>query len=544
MDETQPPSRAASAGDRYARIAAAFAPADRTLPTILQRQAERYADRVLFKSGPTQWTYAETAAMAARWAQRLANAGVTAGDRVAIICGNRPEFLQIYLGCGWLGAVATPINTAFRGAQLAHVLGNALPKLLVVEAVHRPILETVSDEVIPAMVWDIGAEGVRGQDGTVLVDDPGDPTLPAPALGPGDTVAILYTSGTTGPSKGVCCPQAQMFWWGIYSARALGIQEGDVLLTTLPIFHTNALNAFYQALLNGCTYVLEPKFSASGFWSSLRENQATVTYLLGAMAAILLSRPEAPEDRQHQVRVALGGGVPERFHATFLERFGVPLVDGYGSTETNFVFASPVPSDHPGSMGYLMDGAEARIVDGNDAPLPDGEAGELLLRPVEPFSFATGYFNMPDKTVEAWRNFWFHTGDRVVREPDGPYRFIDRVKDAIRRRGENVSSWEVEQVLSGHPLVAASAVFAVPSEFGEDEVAAALQPKQGAVIDPVEIMRFCEDRLAYFAVPRFLRFLSEMPLTENGKIRKVTLREQGVTPDMWDREKAGYRLRR
>lgn len=530
--------------DRYGRIAKRFAPAERTLSTILQRQAERYGDRILFRAGATQWSYRESAAIAARWARQLSDAGVGAGDRVAIMCGNRPEFLQIYLGCAWLGAVATPINTAFRGAQLTHVLSNARPKLLVVEAVHRPILDTVSAAVIPALLWSIDERGVCDGNGEAVADDPGEAGLPAPAIAPGDTVAILYTSGTTGPSKGVCCPQAQMFWWGIYSARAIGIQEGDVLLTTLPIFHTNALNAFYQAILNGCTYVLEPKFSASGFWKSLRENKATVTYLLGAMAAILLSRPEAPEDRQHAVRVALGGGVPERFHGTFLERFGVPLVDGYGSTETNFVFASPIPSDHPGSMGYLMEGAEARIVDAHDSPLPDGEAGELLLRPVEPFSFATGYFNMPDKTVEAWRNFWFHTGDRVVREPDGHYRFIDRVKDAIRRRGENVSSWEVEQALSEHPSVAACAVFAVPSELGEDEVAAALQPKDGVAIDPLDIMRFCEERLAYFAVPRFLRFLSEMPLTENGKIKKVVLREQAITPDMWDREAAGYQLRR
>jgi crotonobetaine/carnitine-CoA ligase len=244
------------------------------------------------------------------------------------------------------------------------------------------------------------------------------------------------------------------------------------------------------------------------------------------------------------VRVALGGGVPARFHAAFLERFGVPLVDGYASTETNFVFASPIPSDHPGSMGYLIPGAEACIVDADDTPVPDGEPGELLLRPIEPFSFATGYFNMHDKTVEAWRNLWFHTGDRVIRERDGHYRFIDRVKDAIRRRGENVSSWEVERVLTEHPSVAACAVFAVPSEFGEDEVAAAIQARPDQFLDPVEVIRFCEGRLAYFAVPRYLRFLSEMPLTENGKIKKVALREAGITADMWDREAAGYKLRR
>lgn len=543
MQDRSQALKQAAATDRYAGIVQAFAPAERTLSTILTRQAERYGDRVLLRCGLVEWTYAETASMAARWATRLSRAGVAAGDRVAIMAGNRPEFLQVYLGCAWLGAVATPINTAFRGAQLAHVLGNSQPVLLVIEETFRPLLETLPDrKVVPSLIWEIGADGLRGPDGAPLAG--GSEPLPPPLVRPGDTVAILYTSGTTGPSKGVCCPQAQLFWWGVYSARALGIREGDVLLTTLPIFHTNALNAFYQAMLNGCTYVLEPKFSASGFWKTVREHKATVTYLLGAMAAILLSRPEAPDDRNHQVRVALGGGVPEKFHAVFLQRFGVPLVDGYASTETNFAFASPIPSDRPGTMGYLMPGAEALIVDADDSPLADGEAGELLLRPVEPFSFATGYFNMADKTVEAWRNYWFHTGDRVVRDPDGHYRFIDRVKDAIRRRGENVSSWEVEEALMGHPAIAACAVYAVPSELGEDEVAAAIQLKDGMDLDPVEVMRHCEARLAYFAVPRFLRVLSAMPLTENGKIRKVALREAGITPDMWDREAAGYKLKR
>lgn len=529
----------AADGDRYMQIAAQFPPAERTLPAILQRQSERYGDRVLFRFGTTEWSYRDVARIARNSAWHLAQAGIAHGDRIAILSANRPDFLKVYLGCAWLGAIATPINTAFRGAQLAHVLTNSEPKILAIEEGLKPALETLPEGfALPEAIWTIGDDGLD------MGDDAPDGWTPEKPVRPSDTVAILYTSGTTGPSKGVCCPQAQLFWWGIYSARALGIVEGDVLLTTLPIFHTNALNAFYQAMLNGCTYVLEPKFSASGFWKSVQKNKATVTYLLGAMAAILLSREQSPEERDHSIRVALGGGVPDRFHAIFRERFGVPLVDGYGSTETNFAFASPVPSDHPGSMGYLMPGFEACIVDADDMPLPDGEAGELLLRPVEPFSFATGYFHMPEKTVEAWQNLWFHTGDRVVRETDGHYRFIDRVKDAIRRRGENISSWEVEQVLMAHPSVAACAVYAIPSEMGEDEVAAAIEAKPGMVLDPIELTQFCETRLAYFAVPRYLRFLDAMPLTENGKIKKVVLREQAITPNIWDREASGYQLKR
>jgi len=534
-------------GPIWSQAAERFPPADRILSTILTRQAAQYRDRTLFAFGETRWSYDDAAAIAAASAARLIRTGVQAGDRVALMCSNRPEFLEVYLGCAWMGAVTVPINTALRGIQLSHILRNATPKLLVIESAFMAAIETLESDVAPPdIIWTIGESAAvpPAASGSVSPLPPlGDGVPPAPVQ-PDDTVAILYTSGTTGPSKGVCCPQAQMFWWGVYSARALDIRQGDVLFTTLPLFHTNALNAFYQALLNGCTYALEPKFSASGFWAAARRHRATVGYLLGAMAVMLLAQPKSNDDTAHFLRVALGGGVPGQFHGPFLERFGVPLLDGYGSTETNFVFASSIPSDRPGTMGHLVEGVEACIVGPDDTPLPDGEAGELLLRSREPLAFSTGYFGMPDKTAEAWRNLWFHTGDRVVRDADGHYRFVDRMKDSIRRRGENVSSWEVEQVLLKHPAIAACAIYPLPSELGEDEVAAAVQLEPGHALEPIDIVGHCEGKMAYFAVPRFVRIVAEMPLTENGKIRKVTLREAGKTPDTWDRDAAGYKLRR
>ncbi|MGY3143132.1 crotonobetaine/carnitine-CoA ligase [Bradyrhizobium sp. USDA 3397] len=530
----------------WARAMASFPPSERILSTMLTRQAERYGDRLLLVAGETRWTFAQAAAIAAASAQTLVDAGIKPGDRVALMCSNRPEFLQVYLGCAWLGAIAVPINTALRGFQLSHIFRNSQPALLVVEAQFASAVDSVEADVeLPPRTWIIGAgaDAVGARISAVPLPPLG-AAAPAGAVRPGDTVAILYTSGTTGPAKGVCCPQAQLFWWGIYSARALGIREGDVLFTTLPLFHTNALNAFYQALLNGCTYVLESKFSASGFWAAARHHNATVGYLLGAMASMLLAQPKSADESMHRLRVALGGGVPPQIHGPFRERFGVPLVDGYGSTETNFVFAGTIPSDRAGTMGYLADGIEARIVDENDSALPDGEAGELVLRAREPFAFASGYFGMPEKTVEAWRNLWFHSGDRVVRDSDGHYRFVDRMKDSIRRRGENVSSWEVEQAIQAHPAVAACAIYPLPSELGEDEVAAAILLEPGHLLQPVDIVRHCEGRIAYFAIPRYVRILSQMPLTENGKIKKGVLRDAGVTTDTWDREAAGVKVRR
>ena len=363
------------------------------------------------------------------------------------------------------------------------------------------------------------------------------PAVEPPIL-PSDILAILYTSGTTGPAKGVLCPQAQYHWWGVHSAEVLGVGAGDVLCTTLPLFHINALNTFAQASLAGARVVFEPRFSASAFWPTMLSRQASVVYLLGAMVPILLAQPVSAAERSHRVRIGLGPGVPASAAAAFRERTGVPLLEGYGSTETNFVIASAPDRSRSGCMGWLRPGFEARVVDAHDVALPPGEAGELLLRADEPFAFASGYFGKPEATVAAWRNLWFHTGDRVVREVDGAFRFVDRLKDAIRRRGENISSYEVEQVLQSHPAVAAVAVFPVRSELAEDEVMAAVVAREGGAIDPVGLVAFCRTRLPYFAIPRYVEVVADLPRTENGKMQKFKLRERGVTPAAWDRQAA------
>ena len=355
------------------------------------------------------------------------------------------------------------------------------------------------------------------------------------AVRPGDALAILYTSGTTGPAKGVQCPHAQYVWWGLNSARILGLSGDDVLATSLPLFHINALNTFAQALVAGCRVAYEARFSASGFWSAMAAAQASVVYLLGAMVPMLLAQPAGAAERAHRVRIGLGPGVPAPAARAFLERSGVPLIDGYGSTETNFVIAGALDAPRPGAMGWLQPGFQARVVDAEDVELPAGEAGELVLRADAPFAFASGYFGRPERTLEAWRNLWFHTGDRVVRDADGAFRFIDRIKDSIRRRGENISSWEVEQVLLGHPAVAEAAVYPVRSELAEDEVMAALLAHPGARLDPAELCRYCATRLPRFALPRFIDVVAELPRTENGKVQKYRLSQRGVTAGTWDR---------
>jgi carnitine-CoA ligase len=527
-----------SASHLRAQWSQSFAPADRTLPAMLTRQAERFAQKPLVTAGGTTWTYAETYEAAACCAGTLRSAGIQPGDRVAIICSNRIEFLEIVLGCAWLGAVAVPINVASRGPQLQHILSNCAARLLVMEATYAENLALLHPpELAIEAIWLIDATTEVRLGEVVSISMPrGSERIAAAPVRPGDLALILYTSGTTGPSKGVCCPQAQYFWWAVNTASLLQLRADDVLCTSLPLFHTNALNTFYQALLTGASVCFETRFSASRFFDSLIHHRATVTYLLGAMVPILLSRPRSPDEAEHTVRIALAPGVPAQFHEEFTRRTGIRLLDGWGSTETNFVLGTSIEHQKPGLMGPVFEGFQARVVDDEGNDVADDTAGELVVRADDPFAFATRYFRAPEKTGEAWRNLWFHTGDRVVRQSDGYFRFVDRLKDAIRRRGENISSFEVEQVLLSHSAVANAAAFPVRSSLAEDEVMAAVVLHRGQQLTEAELIAFCEPRLPYFAVPRYLEFVRELPTTESGKVQKYKLRERGVTERTWDRE--------
>jgi crotonobetaine/carnitine-CoA ligase len=460
---------------------------------------------------------------------------------------NRLEAVDAWFACAWLGAILVPFNAATRGPQLEHVLTDCAPRVFIVEEpflAHLEVLERVPDEL--ERLWVLDREPGGDYRGRPLEAYP-EPASPVPAadVQPGDTVAILYTSGTTGPSKGVMCPQAQFYWWARSTASMLGgLSQDDVLYTCLPLFHTNALNSCIQALSHGAEFVVGERFSASRFWDRVLEADATVTYLLGAMVSILSKTAEVPAEKRHRVRVALAPATPRDLHELFRERFGVQLRDGFGMTETNAVIGALDGEQRPGTMGKAMPGYQVKVVDEHDEEVPDGTAGELVMRADEAYAFATGYWRMPEQTVASWRNLWFHSGDRAVRDPDGSFRFLDRLKDAIRRRGENISAWEVETVLQSHPDVAAAAVIPVPSPLGEDDVMGVVVPRAGAELDLVSLMDHCQPRLAYFAIPRYLDVVEALPLTENGKVRKFVLRERGITPTTWDREAAGYVLRR
>ena len=492
-----------------------------TLPGLLAFAAEEFGGRVFLRVGDVTRTYRETREAAATMAGALAARGCRPGDRVAVMAGNRIEHIDLILGGAWLGAVLVPLNTGLRGQGLRDILRTAEPAFLLADAEsaarvtgagYRGTLWVLGDDDIPA-------PGCAG-------------ALPPAPVRPDDTAFVLFTSGTTGTSRGVRCPHAQSVWWGRNVADALRLTADDVLHTCLPLFHTNALNALAQAMTVGATYVLAPRFSATRYWTQAADAGATVVYLLGAMAPMLLAQPPGPRERAHRVRCGLSPATPGPAWQPFRERFGVTLVDGFGSTETNLVIGSTPEEQRPGYMGTVRDGFGARVVDECLDPVPDGAAGELLVRTHQRFAFSTGYLGDAEELPpESWRR----TGDRVIRETDGWFRFVDRIKDVIRRRGENVSSQEVESVLRAHPAVADAVAFPVPSELAEDEVMVAVLPGPGRVLDPWDLVRHCERELPAFAVPRYIDTVAELPLTATGKVRKAVLRTRGITATTWDR---------
>lgn len=514
----------------------ALPPKLRTIQHLITAQAERLGDRPCVSIGAVSLSYADVRSSAACFAGTLRNMGIEPGDRVAVISENRWEVMQLLLACAWTGAILVPLNTASRGAQLQHLLTNAGPKLVAGEAGLLPTIAAIRPppEVERLLRIGVGDEVSWGDMRSAPFPQEMAPVTPA-SLGPGDPFAILGTSGTTGPSKGVICPHAQFYWWGVNMGSMLAIQQDDVLYTCLPLFHTNALNAFAQALIHGAQFVVGPRFSSSHFWERTLAANATVTYLFGPMVSMLLSGDVSPQDRSHRLRVALAPGTAPELCDAFATRFGIKIVEAHGMTETNAVIGPRDGEQRAGWMGRVMPGFEVRVVDEDDVPVPDGAPGELVMRASEPYSFSSGYWRMPEATVASWRNLWFHSGDRVVRE-DGWLRFLDRIKDSIRRRGENVSAWEVEQVLLQHGDVEAAAVIPVPSRLGEDDVMAYVVPRRGAQIDLADLARFCEPRLPYFAIPRYFDLLERLPLTSTGKVEKYSLRERGIGAAAWDRD--------
>jgi carnitine-CoA ligase len=525
---------------------------DRTILGSLALAAELSSEKevVRFVGGESR-TATALLQDAAVFAGLLHEAGVRPGDRVAIMTSNRVEFLWALFGTAHAGAISVPLNTSLRGPILEHMLRDSAPSVFVVET-------TFFEAVLPAL-REVGSTArifaVRGAAPAVGLDGLDVFELPAGLEGPGvppavadryDDASILYTSGTTGPSKGVLHSHNSIIAFGENADWMFEYRRDDVLHNCLPLFHANALCVtLLPALRAGAKAVFGQRFSASGFWAEVRHEGATTTSILGSMVPILWAAPERDDDADHAVRAALCVPTPPAdIYDAFGRRFGVRLVSQYGMTDTSSIIGTPPEvSGRPGFAGVLHPDFECIVVDEHDEQVPDGVAGEGLVRPRKPDIMMRGYWNNPTATLEAFRNLWFHTGDILVRDPDGWFRFVDRSKDAMRRFGENISSFEVESVLCMHPSVQEVAVYAVPSELSEDEVMASIVFRADIEGDLEAIGHHCDENLPYFASPRFLARVDELPKTANQKVRKDVLRKAGITDETLDRGPRGRRGR-
>jgi crotonobetaine/carnitine-CoA ligase len=520
------------------------------VPDLLAARAVADPDKLFVLFEDEQWTRADTVHEAWRTGQGLQRLGVELGDYISSWQPTGPDVLRTWFGANAAGAAYAPLNLAARGAYLEHTLNLAESKILVA---HRELVDRLPGLDLPHLEKVVvvgGGSPLKLPWETVsmeeLLDGAPDtrPELPRP-VEPWDDLSLIYTSGTTGPSKGVRAAHAA--FWNYSNCFVLPyVTEDDRYLSSLPMFHTAGTGITYSMLRAGGSMALNKGFSASRFWDDVRRFEATATIVIHGMVTFMLNQPEKPDDADNPLRTVYMGPLSQ--HEEFARRYGVRIYTAYGMTEVPVPIVSDLDPGDGKSCGRAADPVhyELRLVDENDIPVPPNTPGELVARHTLPWTINSGYKNMPEATAEAWRNGWFHTGDQFTQDEHGNFYFLDRIKDVIRRRGENISSFEVETEVLTHPLVKDVAAIAVKNpdthkDAGDEEVKVCVVLEADADLDPADLVEYLEPRMPAYWLPRFVEYVDVLPRTESHKLKKAELREAGITPATWDRTKAPKR---
>ena len=507
-----------------------------TIPSVLRGLAETAPDRTVVRTLEGESLTAEDLW---RRAQAIAGAfadlGAAPGERIAVSLPNCLEMVEAFFGATLAGCAFVPLNTAWRRRSLERILDDSEPVILISDDIHLDELAEyargLSEAPRVVLVGDGSAEGdVIGYEELRA----GGAAAPEAEIEASSLGMLLYTSGTTGLSKGNMLSHRASLWMAATAAQTLGYSAEDIVHSCLPLFHANALQCgLLGSMLGGAEFVISPRFTPSGFWAEVRDCRATHTALLGSMMPLLAARPPADHDREHSVHTAYCAPLPEGL-AQFEERFGLKCASTYGLTDANIFTVRPADDSGVRSCGVTSSGWELELVDDSDLPVRPGEVGEMVGRPRLPYIASSGYWGKPEATTELWRNLWCHSGDLLREDEEGRYHFIDRKKDAIRKGGENVSTFEVEEALLTHSAIAEAAVIGVPSELSEDEVMAFVVLTETGEATAAEIFALCARELPFFAVPRYIELIGELPRTENHRVRKADLRERGVSERTWD----------
>ena len=514
-----------------------------TVAEILAAQATERPDDVFLYFADRTVTFAELNREVNRVANGLARLGVSAGAGVAIMMGNSPEWLYLYFATQKLGAYAVPVNVALRGEGLRYVIDHSDSLVVVCDPERAPWVLAVADgtpHVRHSVVdtteappdWQVPAGWL-----TLAAVTDASAEEPSALIDPDAIAAIMYTSGTTGAPKGVVSRYRRTSIAGIRMLAGM-LAPDEVQYTCLPLFHANALMlTTIRGLVVGRPVVLARRFSASGFWDEIRRYGVTTFNGLGAMMPILIKQPERPDDADNPVRTVFSAACPASVWEQFEKRFGLHIIEGYAAVDGGGFMIINFGQSPKGSIGAPTNPIRIVDEDGNDVPV--GAPGELLFKVDDPEARRVEYYKNSDASDGRIRDGWLYTGDLVTADEGGNLYFVDRKTDSLRRRGENISSWEVEREINRHPAVLESAVFGVPSELGEDDVMAIVVPKEGHTVTPEEIVAHCEGLMAGFMVPRWVEIRAALPKTETHRVQKAELKAAGVGPATWDREAQG-----
>lgn len=532
---------------------------DMTIGGVLKRQADRYGERRFLMAVPSGETlsYAEVDAASDHMAAGLRGQRIRRGDMVAVLMENSLTTIILFFALAKVGATNVPLNTAIRGKQFAYQLSQADCTTLIVDEALLDRFHDIHADT-PAITRLLIAGEARGdtltwREGlapTRLADMHCDTAQVPEGEEPrfSDLAFIFYTSGTTGPSKGCMFSHARCLTGAAGHVELQQIDENDLRYVTLPVFHTNAtVGSLFPALLSGGAMAIAQRFSVSRFWADVRQSGATVTNLLGSMMNFLWAAEPRQDDSDNSLRLIICAPIPT-FFEEFTKRFALELGTVYGLSDygvpTGFLVSSA--PDKAASAGPALPGWRVRIVDEDDFDKAPGEVGEILVRSDNVWDTTSGYYGMAEKSMHALRNNWFHSGDLGYLDEDGYLFFAGRQKDAMRRRGENISAFEVEQIIAGHPAIADAAAYPLRSETSEDEIAVSITLSDGMTLSPEELIAFCQKNMAYYMIPRFVNFEAEMPRTLTQKVEKYKLQEKAEREraTLWDREKAGIKIAR
>lgn len=536
--------RAASRPGISGRGARALPLGSQVAGKILLQQARSIGRRPFVEFAGEALSYHDANERATRVANAFVALGAKKGMRVAIAMRNCLEYLDLWFGLSKIGVVQVPLNTAFRSRQILDVLRRAPVHFIVSDGTLDTELAVALEQAAGAVtVLHLGASNLKDS-ARVKMFSFRECTARAESVEPdsglvcgSDMGAIMNTSGTTGPSKGVQLSHAQQFILGRNIANDLGLTDEDVYYNFFPLFHNTAQAMItIPVLLTGSRMVLTEKFSASGFWTDVEKYRCTCFYYIGEILRILLNADSAREARVTSLRIGWGIGASPKDFVEFQKRYRVKLRSGYGSTEANVPCFLPRRRIKPGSVGRPLPEFEIRIADERGVPLPAGQTGEILVRSVEPYATMLGYDGDPQATLAAWRDLWFHTGDAGYADSDGDMFFVGRLRDVIRVRGENVSAFEIEETISQLPGVLEVAAIAVPCELGGDDIKIVIVPRPDTHIDMEAVIAHAAAQLPRHCVPRYIEIVEAMPKTETNKIQKHVLRATPFTGNTWDRQ--------